>query len=293
MRITQAILYDTYVNNILKMQESLYEVGKKLSSGKDVNTPSDDPVRTSDILSSRSLLSSLVQYQRNIESTYLYLGTAEETLSSVKDVLSRLQEITVSMATGTADAGVRSNAAIEAQGIFDQLVNLGNVQVDNKYVFSGYLTDTAAFDASGVYGGDTNKFNVKVDPNTTVGIGVNGGEVFKGVGGGIDVFGAVTDLITALNADDTANIQAAVGTLATSFSQISDAVAEIGGKVFRINAASSNISDIELRTRIYISDIEDVDIIEAVSKLQTGQAALDAALASASKVFSVNIFNYI
>jgi flagellar hook-associated protein 3 FlgL len=293
MRVTQSILYDTYVKNILRMQESLYETGKKLSTGKDVNTPSDDPLRTSDILSSRSLLSNLVQYQRNIDSTFLYLGTAEETLSSVKDVLSRLQEITVSMATGTADAGVRANAAIEVQGLFDQIVNLGNVQVDDKYVFSGYLTSTAAFDSSGAYGGDTNKFNVKVDANSTITIGVNGGEVFKGVGGGIDVFQAVTDLITALNADDTANIQAAVGTLDTSFSQISDAEADIGGKVFRINAANSNVSDIELRTRLYISDIEDVDIVEAISKLQIGQVALDAALASASKVFSVNIFNYI
>jgi flagellar hook-associated protein 3 FlgL len=124
-------------------------------------------------------------------------------------------------------------------------------------------------------------------------IGINGGEVFKGVGGGIDVFQAVTDLITALNADDTTNIQAAVGTLDTSFSQISDAVADIGGKVFRINAVSSNLSDIELRTRIYISKIEDVDIAEAISKLQIGQVALDAALLSAGKVFSVSIFNYL
>ncbi len=293
MRVTQSILYDTYIKDIFRMQEALYEESKKLSTGKEINRPSDDPVGTSDILSSRSQLSSLSQYQRNIDSTMLYLATGEEALSNVKDVISRIQELTVAMATGTVDAGARINTAIEVQNLFDHLVSLSNTQVNNKYVFSGYLTSTAAFYSSGTYGGDTNKHSIKIDPNSTMTIGVNGGEIFSGVGGGIDIFQSVTDLITALNADDTTNIQAAVGTLDTSFSQISNAVADIGGKVSRINSASSNLSDLVLRTRIHISNVEDVNIAEVISNLQLGQVALDAALSSAGKVFSVNIFNYL
>jgi flagellar hook-associated protein 3 FlgL len=293
MRVTQAILYDTYIKDIMRMQESLYEESKKLSTGKDINQPSDDPVGVSDVLSSRSQLSSLSQYQKNIDSTMLYLATSEQALSSVKDVLSRIQELTVAMATGTVDAGARTNTAIEVQSLFDQLVSLGNTQVNNKYVFSGYLTSTAAFDSVGTYGGDTNKHSIKIDQNSTMSIGLNGGEVFSGVGGDIDIFQSVTDLITALNADDITNIQAAIGTLDTSFSQVSNAVADIGGKVSRINSASANLSDLVLRTRIHISDVEDANIAEVISNLQLGQVALEAALSSASKVFSVNIFNYL
>lgn len=293
MRVTQSILYDTYIKDVMRMQESLYEESKKLSTGKDINAPSDDPVGTSDILSSRSQLSSLSQYQRNIDSTMIYLGTTEQALSNFKDVLSRIQELTVAMATGTVDAGARANTAIEVQSLFDHLVSLGNTQVDNKYVFSGYLTSTTAFDSSGTYAGDTNKHKIKIDSNSTMTIGINGGEVFKGVGGGIDIYQSVTDLITALNANDITNIQAAVGTLDTSFSQVSNAVADIGGKVSRINSASANLSDLVLRTRMHISEVEDANIAEVISNLQLGQIALDAALASAGKVFSVNIFNYI
>jgi flagellar hook-associated protein 3 FlgL len=293
MRITQTILYDTFVNDIMRMQRSIYEYSKKLSSGKEVNAPSDDPVKTNAILTSDTLLANLNQYQRNIDSTLTYLATAEQTFSGTKDVLIRLQEVTAAMATGTVDANARSNSAIEVQTLLDQLISFGNTQVGGKYIFSGYLTDTAAFDAVGVYGGDTNKHQVRMDANSTVTIGVNGGEVFTGVGGGIDIYQAVTDLVTALNADDDAGVMTAIGTLETSFNQISDAVSDIGAKISRVNAASGNIENLQLRTRIHLSELEDVDIIDVVSRLQGTQAALEAALVSAGKVFNVNIFNYL
>ncbi len=293
MRITQSILYDTFVSDIMRMQRSIYEYSKKLSSGKDVNAPSDDPVKTNAILTSDTLLANLNQYQRNIDSTLTYLATAEQTFSSTKDVLTRLQEITVAMSSGFSDAGARSNAAIEVQTLLDQLISFGNTQVDGKYMFSGYKTDTIAFDSVGAYGGDTNKHSVRIDANSTISVGINGGEVFTGVGGGIDIYQSVTDLVTALNADDGTSILAAIGTLESSFDQISDAMSDVGAKLSRINAASSNLSNLELRTRIHLSELEDVDIIEVISKLQGTQAALEASLTSAGKVFNVNIFNYL
>jgi flagellar hook-associated protein 3 FlgL len=277
----------------MRMQRSIYESSKKLSSGKDVNAPSDDPVKTNAILTSDTFLTNLNQYQRNIDSTLTYLATAEDTLDGTKDVLMRLQELTAAMATGTVDANARSNAAIEVQTLLDQLISFGNTQVGSSYIFSGYLTDTAAFDSVGTYGGDTNKYQVKMDANSTVTIGINGGEVFTGVGGGIDIYQSVTDLVTALNADDGTGIMTAIDTLETSFNQISDAVSDIGAKISRVNAAADNIGNLQLRARIHLSELEDVDIIEVVSNLQATQAALEASLISAGKVFNVNIFNYL
>ncbi len=293
MRISQSIIYDTFVNDVMRMQRSIYELSKKLSSGKEVNAPSDDPVKTDAILTADTMLASLTQYQRNVTSTITYLATAEQTFTSTKNVLTRMQELTVAMASGTVDANARSNAAIEVQTLFDQLISFGNTQVDGNYMFSGYETDTIAFDSVGAYGGDTNKHSVRIDANSTLSVGINGGEVFTGVGGGIDIYQSITNLVTALNADDGVNIIAAIGTLETSFNQISDAMSDVGAKLSRINAASDNLSDLKLRTRIHLSELEDVDIIRVVSELQGTQAALEASLTSAGKVFSVNIFNYL
>lgn len=293
MRVTKSILYDTFINDILRRQESLLRTSRKLATGKEINDPSDDPVKADRILSSKSMLTSLEQYTRNAESSFSYLGMAEDALSSAKNVISRLQELTVTMATGTVDAGARTNAAVEAQNLYDQLLDLANTQLNDDYIFSGYKSDTIAFDSVGVYGGDTNKYSVQVSPNSTVTIGLNGGEIFGGVGGGIDIFAGIESLITALNADDTTNIQAAVSTLDLSFSQISNFVSDIGGKVGRIQAINSNLEKLAHRTRVTISGLEDADLAKIISELQIGQVALEAALSSAGKVFNVNIFNYI
>jgi flagellar hook-associated protein 3 FlgL len=293
MRVTKTILYDTFINDILRRQEDLLRTSRKLATGKEINDPSDDPVKADRILSSKSMLTSLEQYTRNAESSFSYLGMAEDALSSAKNVISRLQELTVTMATGTVDAGARSNAAVEVQNLYNQLLDIANTKLNDDYIFSGYKTDTITFDSVGTYGGDTNKYSVQVSPNSTVSIGLNGGEIFAGVGGGTDIFAGIESLITALNADDTTNIQAAVSTLDLSFSQISNSVSDIGGKVGRIQAINSNLEKLAHRTRVTISGLEDADLAKIISELQIGQVALEAALSSAGKVFNVNIFNYI
>ncbi len=293
MRVTKSILYDTYINDILRRQQDILKTSRKLATGKEINDPSDDPVKADRILSSKSTLTSLEQYKRNSESSLSYLGMAEDALSSAKNVISRLQEITVTMANGTLDASARTNAAIEVQSLYDQLIDISNTKLNDDYIFSGYKTDTLAFNSSGTYGGDTNKHSVQVSPNSSVSIGMNGGEIFSGVGGGTDIFSSITSLKTALNANNTANIQTAVTNLDLSFTQISNSVSDIGGKVGRIQSVDSNLEKLALRTKITISGLEDADLAKVISELQVSQVALEAALSSAGKVFNVNIFNYI
>jgi len=292
MRITQNMTYNTYINDIMRRQETLNGLNKQLSTGKRVNAPSDDPVNAATILSSKSVLSSLDQFQRNIESGYTSLNLSEKALAGVKDVLTSIKEIAVSSATGTADAASRANSAKVVSNLYDELVNMANMEIDGNYLFSGFKTDTPAFSATGVFQGDANKRELRIGAASSVTIGVNGGEVFKGVGGGVDIFQTVSDLITALEANDTTGIEATIDGLDASFNQVSGAVADIGGKVRRLNAAEDTLSAAGYELRSVVSNIEDADIAQVISELKLGQIALEAALTSAGKVFSTNIFNY-
>jgi len=293
MRITQNMTYSTYISDIMRRQESLNGLNKQLSTGKKVNAPSDDAVGAATILSSKSLLSSLGQYQRNIERGYTSLNLSEKALSSVKDVLTSIKEIAVSSATGTADADSRANSSLVVSNLFDELVSLGNMEFDGRYLFSGFKTDTAAFSPAGAFQGDANRQEVRIGASSSITVGINGGEVFKGAPGGTDIFQTVADLITALNSDDTAGIEASISSLDASFNQVSGAVADIGGKVKRLQAAEETLTAANYEVRSIISNLEDADIAEIISELKLGQIALEAALTSAGKVFSTNIFNYI
>lgn len=293
MRITQHITYNTYINDLMRKQESIYDLHRQLSTGKRVNTPSDDPVKTDDILSTKSLISDIGQYERNIDDGLSYLSIVEQSLDSAKDVITTLQEHAVTQASGTNDAQTRANTAVVVNNLFKQLVSLSNTAYDNKYVFAGYKVETEAFDSAGVFQGDSSKRSIRTGANTTVEVGVNGGEVFSGSLGGVDIFQIIADFETALNANDTTGIASAIDTLDEAFNQISNAVADIGGKVSRLTQTKDSITHSMLELKTTVSGLEDADLTSVISDLKLSQIALEAAMQSAGKVFSVNIFDYI
>ncbi|MBI5587082.1 MAG: flagellar hook-associated protein FlgL [Deltaproteobacteria bacterium] len=293
MRITQSITYNKYINDIMRNQESLYKLNQELSTGRKVNAPSDDPVNASRILTGKSVLSEFNQYEKNIDYGLTYLNEAEHTLQGAKDIITKIQELAVSESNGTASAFSRANTAKVVSGLYDQLISMGNTSFDNRYIFSGFKTGTPAFSPTGAYQGDANKYAVKINSNTTVTLGVNGGEVFKGTAGGVDVFQSISDLVTALNANNSTGVQASLDTLEASYKQVSEAVSTVGGRITRLNAVQTDISNSKIDLKTTISSIEDADMASVISELKLGQIALEASITSAGKVFSINIFNYL
>lgn len=293
MRISQAMTYKSYLDDMMRQQESLFKLHNKLSTSKDINKPSDEPVKLNRLLSSKSALASLEKYQESIDYSLSYLDITENALQSAKEVISEMQQLAVATATETADAGQRSNTAVVVNNLLKELISLGNRSFNDKYIFSGYETGTVPFDATGAYFGDANQQTIKISASSVMEIGVNGGEVFKGTAGGIDIFQTVNDFITALNANDTAGINTALGDLETSFDQLTNAISDIGGQIKRIESEGSEISETKLELQALISGLEDADLTKVISDLKLQQVSLEAAMASSAKVFSINIFDYI
>ncbi|VAV85577.1 hypothetical protein MNBD_DELTA01-364 [hydrothermal vent metagenome] len=293
MRVTENIIYSTYIQDILKHQRSLFKLHEQLASGKAVNSLSDDPVNAGRILRSKSTLSSFDQYERNANSGLTYLNIAESTLERVKSIIVRAKEVAISEATGTAGSASRLNAAFEINQLYDELIALGNKDFQGSFMFGGYESGTEPFSALGVYSGDTAEYAIQLGQNKTLAIGINGGKVLKGVGGGVDVIQLVDDLKTALNANNTANIQTAIANMDSSFDQVSLAVSDVGGRISRLNSTIEDIESSKLDVRSALSGIEDADITQVISDLTRRQTALEAAIKSASRVFSLSIFNYI
>jgi flagellar hook-associated protein 3 FlgL len=181
----------------------------------------------------------------------------------------------------------------EVDNLREELIHLGNSNFEGKYIFSGYKTDTEAFDASGAFQGDANTQLLKISNSGSISIGVNGGEVFRGTAGGVDILQTVADFSAALASNDSAGVQAAITGLENSFNQVSSSVSDIGGRISRLNAVKEDFSAYRLEVKVKISDMEDADITTLISDLKSNQVALEAALASAGKVFSMNIFDYL
>lgn len=294
MRITQNLSYDAYVYDLMRRQESIYRINKQMASGHKVNSASDDPASAHKILTLRSVLSSIEQYDRNADFGLSTLSYSETALDQAKNAVIRLQELAVTAASGLSSAESRSLIKEEVDNLRDELIQIGNTNLDGRYIFAGYRTDAAAFDsATGAFQGDANTQSLKIGSTATIEIGVNGGEAFSGVNGGTDIFQVVADFSAALESDDQAGILAATTGLESSLNQISAAVSDVGGKISRINAAKEDLSAYSLEVQTSVSNLEDADVTVLLSELQSNEVALEAALSSAGKVFSINIFDYL
>ncbi len=289
MRITQNMIFDTYRSDMMRLQESIYKLHKKISTGKEINSLSDDPVKLPRILASRTVLAGYEQYKKNIDYALSYLNIVETTLDDVKGVIIRIKEIAVTQATATTDPTARQTAAKEVSQLFDELVRLGNTRFENRHIFSGYKTDTAAFDASGTYQGDNSEFSLRVDADKTMKVGITGQSVFKT---GVDVFSVVSNLVTALNSNDTDGIKTAIAGLDTAFNQVVSVNADLGGRVTRLQSIRDNVESFSTDVRILLSDMEDANIPEIITELKAKEVSLSALMASSAKVFQLSIFNY-
>lgn len=293
MRITQNLSYDAYVNDLTRRQEAIYRLNRQMATGHKVNSASDDPAAAHNILTSKSILSSIDQYDRNVDYGLSSLSFTETALDGAKDAIMRIQELAVTAASGLSSQEARSQMLAEVNNLRETLISIGNSNFEGKYIFAGYKTDTEAFDSTGTFQGDANTQQLRINSSGSVTIGVNGGDVFRGASGGVDILQVVADFSTALASNDRDAILSSVTGLENSFTQVSSVVSDIGGRISRLNAAKEDFSDYRLEVRSKISELEDADITSLISDLKSNQVALEAALASAGKVFSINIFDYL
>ncbi|HKK20838.1 MAG TPA: flagellar hook-associated protein FlgL [candidate division Zixibacteria bacterium] len=181
MRVTNNMMADRVTTNAQLALQRFLDLQTQASSGRRINAPSDDPLGILRDLGYRTELAKTDQYRKNISQGQSWNQTYDTVLADLKDMLSSAKEIAISMSNGTYDATAREASANEVKSLFDQMMQLANSEQENKYIFSGFKTDTEALRASanGVrYNGDSGQINFQIDTSTNMAINMTGSSVF-------------------------------------------------------------------------------------------------------------------
>jgi flagellar hook-associated protein 3 FlgL len=147
-RVADQMKFNLLNNSISNIQNENNELMIKLSTQKQVNKPSDDPIGMGKILDYRTVKAQISNYQKNVDSSKSWLSTTESNLSSVNDILNQVKEMAISQSTATASASTRQTAADALQPLIDQIRSAANAKLGNSYIFSGSRTDTEPFAAT-------------------------------------------------------------------------------------------------------------------------------------------------
>jgi flagellin-like hook-associated protein FlgL len=113
---------------------------------------------------------------------------------------------------------------------------------------------------------------------------------------GIEVsglFGNLQKLRTALEANDQAGITAAAEGLKADYDRIVRVRGETGAKVQELDARDNRLKDENLATTKLLSDLQDTDFTDAISRFQTLQTALQASLQTTAKIMNLSLMDFL
>ena len=287
MRVANNTIYEAIKYNLAHIADGMNKANAMVSSGKRITKLSDDPLGLAQSLNIKSSLANISQLGRNMGLGKTWLTATESALSNAQDLLSEAKVLAVQMATATQDASARSAAAVTIDNILSEVIALGNVDVNGRYIFAGSKTDTIPFSSTGTYNGDTNPFAIKIGRDTTVAVGRDGSDAFG------TVFSNLTDFKTALENNDVGGIQSAISDLDTDMDRFSEKISDIGSKTIRLETKEKILADLQISSTDRLSTLEDADIAAVITDLKAKEVAYQAALASASRVIKVTLVDYL
>ncbi len=305
-QISTTLKFDRAIQQMGVTQDRLSKTQMQLSTTKQVIKPSDAPDKSAEISRLKSAVGRQQSYIATMKQVQDKLSQQESALDSATDIMARLKELTVQAANDTYQAKDRKSIAIEVNELRDQLLSLANTQdVNGNYIFSGSRVGKLAFAANEqgrvVYQGDQTVVPAGIGDQSMVDTNRSGTRPFDKIvrtddtGKPVPVgfFESIQDLTTALQANDTKSITRAVGEMTTLQDGLSNSLAAIGAAGNKVenqlNVADENL----LRMKEVLSNAEDVDYTEAITKMNKDMLALEAAQSSFAKISQLNLFDYI
>lgn len=292
MRITEGIKYNSIQINVQRGARNFYDANEKVATGKKLINPSDDPAAIKEVLDMKSLTSSANQYLDNMTKANNSMEVTNAVIERVDELVTQAWDFAV--IGGQPDQ--RAAAAVGITGIMEEMFSLANTKNEGKYIFSGFQTSTQPFDPADVtyaYNGDTNAIQIAVDESTNITVNITGDALFKGTGGGIDLFTELNDLRTALQTNDDAAIQSAMATFQTAHDQVENAATLTAGRYSQVSSKMDYTENFKNNLLARISDTEDADPASAIIDLTIMQTAYEVTLRSSTMLMETTLMNFL
>ncbi len=149
MRISNRYIANHVVTAIQSNLSLLARSQEQISTSKKLLRPSDNPNVLSQDLSIKNTLSYNEQYTKNINDGLSYLNMNDTAMGTIGNILSKANEYTIQAANDTYNAEDRQSIAKQIDKMIDQVVDLANSSVGDKYIYAGTDNNTAPFERQG------------------------------------------------------------------------------------------------------------------------------------------------
>jgi len=316
MRVTNIMLANNLLRNMQFNMGQLAEYQDRLSSGKEIRRPSDDPVRVTTSLALRSDLGEIEQYSKNINDAKTWMEVTDDALANAIKVLQTARERAVAGANDILPQASREAIAQEVEQLRDQMMQIANTNLGGRYIFGGTQTleppvgdnyEPVTFDGStGTWTGSATPWNgnetniqYEIAPNVKVTVNSTGKKLFDSYteGGSLEP-GAIAVLKKLADSlgDSTksgADISASIGEIEKVIDNFITEQGKLGARENRMEMSADRLSQDQVQQTNLLSQAEDADIAKAIIDLKNQENAYRTTLAAGARIIMPTLIDFL
>jgi flagellar hook-associated protein 3 FlgL len=297
-RITDSSLSARLATSIGQNRARVEAVQERVSTGKRINRPSDDPFGAEAVLNLRTSQANVEQFQQNALTVRDGLQIADNALESYDQLLDRARSL---LAQGTSDsttAAQRQAIATEIDSVRQGMLNISNTSSQGQYLFGGTRQNVGPFDSAGTPAvALTAQQMVQIEPNSApIAAGVIAETVFSNGSG--TVFASLANAAIALRgtgnpAADRTMVLATMDSLTTFTDQSIKARTQLGGGMNAVDDATTRMQGASFSYQALADRFESADLGDAAVQLTQADRAYQATLQASAYIGRRSLLDFL
>ena len=292
------------MRNLHRNMKRLDEYNQQLSSGKKFSRPSQNPIGVTTSMGMKNVINANEQYSRNVGMAREWLYNTETVLINQGDILQRVKEQVVYASTDSLSQTDRDAIADEIAELRDEMINLGNTKIGDRYLMAGKTSkirdgDEVPFvmgeDGEVQFKGDTEEIVREIGAGIRIPININGEDNFKNT---IDTLSALEEVIRTKEEASIGDIT--IGSISEGLNHIDDVLdnnlrerAGLGARTNRLDLTANRLGEEKLQAIEILSKNEDVDIADAITQLKMQEAVYRASLSIGARIMQPSLVDFI
>lgn len=293
------------LNGLLQNQQQLMQTQQQVNTGKKANDYAGLSRDVSPLVGAHSEKARTDQYLTAVQEVTGRLDFNDLNLTRIYDEMKSLRD---TMLDGVA-ADEFAAFDEKLQQTFDSVISALNVKVDGDFLFGGTRSDAKPVtvnslsdlvslpNAADAFQNGRIKPSAKVDDGVTVEHGMLAEDVgtevlasLKRIADYHDANGTIDGKLTTAERNF---LETELDNMKSAMEGVTSKTVENGIRTNQVNEIKERHESAETFLKTFISDIEDVDIAEAISRLQQNQVALEGSLRVMSQLSRVSLLDYI
>ncbi len=307
MRVSTSWAQQLSVTAMLNQQATVTKTQMQLSTGLKNITPADDPIAAKNILDFQERIDKTIQYQENADTAKARNGLEGSVLMNARESLLRARDLAVqALNEGVLKPEDKLAIEVEIRQIQEGVLALANTQDANgEYIFSGAHSKTPTFSSTApyTYQGSGTQRELQIGPDRRIVDGDLGFTIFENIPTAsapppatrniFDTLEAFSDGLTGATLPYHGTVNDALADIDAALEKIGEAEARVGARLRALGDQEIQNDGYLLAMRSTLSEVQDLDYAEAISRFELENTVLQASQQAYVKVQSLSLFNFL